>query len=88
MSYIELPVAEYRRRLAALPARPADAADAAAAQPGPSVGDVAVRAARSRYPRAFAALDAEQSLTAEEITERERLIMAAIDAVQGAPDQT
>src|SRR5438094_955926 len=51
MSYIELPVAEYRRRLAALPAaRPADAAGAATAQPGPSVADVAVRAARSRYP--------------------------------------
>ena len=81
MSYIELPVAEYRRRLAALP-RPVDAD---AARPGTPVTDGDVLAARSRYPRAFLALDAEVGMTAEAIAERERLIVAAIAAVQGAP---
>jgi len=83
MSYIELPVAEYRRRLAALP-RLVDA-DAGTARPGPAATDGEVLAARSRYPRAFLALDAEVGLTAGEIAERERLIVAAVDAVQGAP---
>jgi len=91
MSYIELPVAEYRRRLAALPAaRAADAAEAAAAagavaRPVTAVTDDEVRAARARYPRAFMALDAEAGLAAEDVAERERLIVAAIDAVQDAP---
>ncbi len=85
MSYIELPVAEYRRRLAALPAARAADAAGAVARPVTAVTDDEVRAARVRYPRAFMALDAEAGLAAEEIAERERLIVAAIDAVQDPP---
>ncbi len=86
MSYIELPVAEYRRRLAALPAaRAADAAGAAAARTVTAVTAEDVEAARSRFPEAFAALDAEAGLSAAETTERERLIVAAIRAVHHSP---
>ncbi|MGN6743237.1 MAG: hypothetical protein ACTHJL_08065 [Amnibacterium sp.] len=75
MSYIEMPVADYRRRLAAEapPARTAaDPANLAA------VTDDEVLAARLRHPQAFRAIDADPRLPRAEVIARERLIAEAL----------
>ncbi|HEV7622662.1 MAG TPA: hypothetical protein VGO26_00885 [Amnibacterium sp.] len=82
MSYIEMPVAEYRRRLAALPSRggadPHDPSSVRIVVPVGAVSADEVLAARSRYPRAFAAIDADTILSPAEIGARERLVTEAI----------
>jgi hypothetical protein len=81
MSYIELPVAEYRRRLAALPTSsrsdPRSPAAARIVVPEGAVPDDEVRAARDRYPQAFAGID-DPDLSPEEVAARERLVTEAI----------
>jgi hypothetical protein len=82
MSYIEMPSAEYRRRLAALPTRRReDAPGPAPARivvPADAVSEDEVLAARSRYPQAFAAIDSDVRLSATELAARERLVTEAI----------
>ena len=78
MSYIELPAAEYRRRLAALPRHPPEdpIPPARIIVPLDAVTEDEVRAARARYPQAFAAIGSD--LSATEIAARERLVTEAI----------
>ena len=79
MSYIEMPAAEYRRRLAALPRRREDAsAPVRVIVPVDAVSEDEVLAARSRYPEAFAAIDFDLHLSATEVAARERLVTEAI----------
>jgi hypothetical protein len=90
MSYIEMPAAEYRRRLAALPARRReDAPGHAPARivvPADAVSEDEVLAARSRYPQAFAAIDSDGRLSAAELAARERLVTEAIRVGYLPPD--
>jgi len=83
-----MPVAEYRRRLAALRASRPGASTRASAPPAATgePADDEVRELRRRYPTAFAAIDAEPDLSPAEVAERERLVAAAIQVGYRPPD--
>lgn len=83
MSYIEMPVADYRRMLAAAPAAPRSRQDPVNRS---AVTDEEVIAARLRHPRAFGAVDADPSLPRAEVVARERLITEAIRVGYLPPD--
>jgi hypothetical protein len=82
MSYIEMPVAEYRRRLAALPSRrrtdPPVQVSSRIVVPADAVSEHEVLAAQARHPQAFAAIDGAADLSPAEIAARERLVTEAI----------
>ena len=85
-----MPVAEYRRRLAALASRrrvdPRSAAGVRIEVPADAVPEEEVLEARLRHPRAFAAIDAIPDLTIGEIAARERLVTEAIRVGYLPPD--
>jgi len=73
-------VGEYRRRLSATPVQRPEVgpSPSRAVLPADAVSDDEVRAARTRYPRAFAAIESDAHLPAAEVWARERLVTLAI----------
>ncbi|MCU1473539.1 MAG: hypothetical protein JWQ92_1607 [Amnibacterium sp.] len=85
-----MPVAEYRRRLAAIASRrrpdPRSAAPVRIEVPADAVPEDEVLETRARFPRAFAAIDTAPDLSIGEIAARERLVTEAIRVGYLPPD--